>query len=145
MRHPIHPMIVHFPIVGWIMTFAGDIYQYFVGTDNYAHIIQIVAISSCVMAILTMAAGLIDYLRQQPKEAIAQHIETHMYWALALFLVFTFRALLPSMLSDNLLFWSLLCSGLGFVLIIYVAKLGADLVYVHGVGQINNVNNKADD
>lgn len=134
MKKPIHPMIVHFPIVGWMVTFGGDIYQYF-GNNRYADIIELVVISSCVLAVISMAAGLVDYLRQKPEEAIARHIENHMYWALALFMVFTMRALLPLMLSHNLLLWSLMCSFLGFVVLIYTAWLGGHLVYSHGVGQ----------
>jgi|GEM_PF-2467312 len=143
MRHPIHPMIVHFPIVGWMVTFGGDIYQYFVNS-HFADIMQFVVTFSCVMAVITMAAGLIDYLRQNPKEAIARHIENHMYWALALVTVFTLRALLPSMLSNHILLWSLLCSTLGVALLIKTAQLGGALVYQHGVGRVDNFDKSPD-
>jgi len=137
MKHPIHPMIVHFPIVGWTVTFFLDMYQFMYGM-KWATLTQVVVVTSCIMAVIAMAAGLIDYLRQKPEQATAQRIEKHMYWALALFAVFSFRALLPTMLKNQLLLWSLLTSALGFVLLIYTAYLGGHLVYTHAVGGVTN-------
>lgn len=135
MKHPIHPMLVHFPIVGWTVTFFLDLYQSVYGM-KWATLTQVVVVSSCILAVITMAAGLIDYLRQKPEQAIARRIETHMYWALALFAVFSFRALLPTMLTSQLLLGSLICSSLGFALLIYTAWLGGHLVYTHGLGGV---------
>ncbi len=135
MKHPIHPMIVHFPIVGWTVTFFLDMYQYIYGVQ-WADLTQFVVVSSCIMAVIAMAAGLMDYLRQKPEQANARRIEQHMYWALALFAAFSFRALLPTMLTSQLLLWSLLTSAVGFVLLIYTSYLGGHLVYTHGLGGV---------
>ncbi len=135
MKHPVHPMIVHFPIVGWTVTFFGDLYQYFCSL-KFTGIINVVVIASCVLAVVAMAAGLFDYMRQKPSEKVIKRFEYHMYWAMAAFIVFSMRALMPQLTTEETFrIAALLSSTLGFLLLLYTAKLGGDLVYLHGMGQ----------
>ncbi|KAA3640298.1 MAG: DUF2231 domain-containing protein [Proteobacteria bacterium] len=135
MKHPVHPMIVHFPIVGWTVTFFGDVYQYFYGF-KYSDIIQIVVTASCILAVIAIAAGLFDYMRQKPTKTVISAFEKHMYWALSAFVVFSIRALMPQLASvETLQLACLISSGLGFIILFYAAKLGGELVYRHGMGR----------
>ena len=60
--HPIHPMLVNFPIAAFVGTLASDIA--FLGTSNifWAIASQWLLLAGLVMAALAAIAGLIDFL-----------------------------------------------------------------------------------
>jgi uncharacterized membrane protein/nitrite reductase/ring-hydroxylating ferredoxin subunit len=133
--HPIHPMLVGFPIALWVAGFVFDL----IGTKNsnaglwaagfYA------VIAGCVIAVLAAAAGVIDWLYTVPPESSAKnrgllHGGLNSL-ALLLFIYVAYRLGSPSAVPDGA---TLLLMGIGVVLVAISGWLGGTLVYRNQIG-----------
>lgn len=138
MKHPLHPLIVHFPIACWSLSTLGDLVGIFYShnqTQTIGHLLFI----GCISAIIAMAAGLYEVVKIKDSEQISTTIDHHMYAAM---LTWTFYALSLYLRWDEDLFtnpttWAIVTSVLGFVSLIVAGWYGATLVYKHGIG-VNN-------
>ena len=136
--HPLHPALVHFPVVCWTATPA--LYGiYLLGRDlafwRYAWWCNGLGIA---MALVAMTAGFVDLLAI-PSGSAAQTVgQRHMLlmasaWCIytAVFVIFPVGTA-PAPISA----WSALGLSLaGFALLAYGAYTGARLVYDFGIGQ----------
>ncbi|HSA49593.1 MAG TPA: DUF2231 domain-containing protein [Yinghuangia sp.] len=76
MGHPIHPMLIPFPIVGYTGALVG--YAIYAGTDdqfwlNFAIVMNIVGVGGAVLAALP---GLVDLMAAVPKGSPAKRVGT---------------------------------------------------------------------
>jgi len=133
-RHPIHPMLVPFPIVCFIGALVTDIAYYTTANIMWADFSSWLLVIGVIMGIIAAAAGLIDFLsnrliRAQP--AAWAHLAGNL---LMLVLAF-FNALIHQ--RDG---WtSVVPVGLTLSIIVVLILpvtgwLGWALVYRHGVG-----------
>jgi len=134
--HPIHPMLIAFPIAFFTGTLLFDILTLL--SDSYALPFRVTAfymgIAGIVGAVLAATAGFIDYLYTVPPESSAKKRAT-MHGllnttALVLFLI----AWILKHSEDNS-YW--LITGLelvGFVIMCYSGWMGGTLVYRNQIG-----------
>lgn len=139
MKHPIHPMIVHFPIACWSLATLGDLLSIFSKLQLDKSIAIILAIG-CATAILAMIAGFLESLKiaEIDKEKIEKTLDMHMYLAMTCWCLYMF-SLLERWHNGHFVPVStlaLISSFSGFILLAFVGKKGGDLVYKYGVGQV---------
>jgi uncharacterized membrane protein len=130
--HPIHPMLVPFPIVCFIMTFVLDI-LYTRGATGVAGASNWLLGVGLVMAALAAAAGLTDYLGDDRIRRLGDALK-HMLanvTAVVLEVVnFALRVKDPDFIGSTGVYISLIV----VLILVYSGWKGGNLVYRHGVG-----------
>lgn len=134
-NHPIHPMLVVFPLGLWITSFAFDVAA-IAGNDPYLAAAGFYAIiGGCAGALLAAIAGATDLFGAVPERSSAKKRGyTHAALNLIAFGLFIAVAVLrggPSTMPHGL---TLLLSGIGVVLILCSGWLGGTLVYRNQIG-----------
>lgn len=135
MRHPAHPVLVHFPVACWSLATAADFASLWLGEPAWQWSGGLLAVG-CVMAVLAMMAGLWE-LAQVPDGPALRDTYLHMGIMLTAFTLFTARLLtrldhLQPLAPDTL---SLVLDALGFIALVVGGWLGGRLVYGHGIGR----------
>jgi nitrite reductase/ring-hydroxylating ferredoxin subunit/uncharacterized membrane protein len=133
--HPVHPMLVVFPIGLWIGSFAFDLAALAEGDPFLAAAGFYAVIGGCAGAALAAIAGTIDLFGVVPPRSSAKkrgyiHALLNVA-ALALFIAVAAHRGGPGAMPDGL---SLLLSGAGVVLILCSGWLGGTLVYRNQIG-----------
>src|SRR5947209_335217 len=135
--HPIHPMLVPFPIVCFILTFVCDI-LYTQGHTGLARSSNWLLIVGLVMAALAALAGLTDFFgdkRIQGSDAI-KHMLANVT-AVVLEIVNLFIRLHSDAPIGRI---GIYLSVIVVVILLYSGWKGGDLVYRHGMGVNDNSN-----
>ena len=136
--HPIHPMLVQFPIVCFIGVLVTDIV--FINTQNagWATASRYLLVIGLVMAALAALAGLTDFLgdkRIQGADAIKHAIAN--VTAVVLELV---NLILRLHTNDPIPRIGIILSALTVLILLYSGWKGGELVYRHGIG-VDDVHN----
>ena len=130
--HPIHPMLIPFPIVCFILTFVLDILYTRGDTGVAGATIWLLGIG-LVMAALAAVAGLTDFLGDERVRGLADALK-HMLanvTAVVLEVVnFVLRLRDPSFIGST----GVYISGVVVLILIYSGWKGGDLVFRHGIG-----------
>jgi uncharacterized membrane protein len=135
MRHPIHPLLVHFPIACWSLATLDDLLGLLVSHD-FSRIVGFLLLIGCVSAIPAMAAGLSESLKLRDVDLLVKVAGRHMYFAASSWCCYSLSLYLhwdngTFMVPDE---WIIVTSMLGFICLIFTGWYGAGLVYRHGVG-----------
>lgn len=134
MTHPLHPMVVHFPIATWSLATIADVAGLWFGDAAWRHAGPLHVVGT-LTAFVAMAAGLVDFVRVPAGNAASKYIARHVLlvslafsaYATSLALRFHEDALQPpSMLA-------IAASLVGFALLAAAGWQGGQLVYRHGV------------
>ncbi len=135
MTHPVHPLIVHFPIACWSLSTLGDITGLFFTTD-LSEAIGILMLIGCISALGAMAAGLYDAIKLKNNEQMSNTIDQHMYAATTAWCFYSLSLFIrwDDGLSTAPNIWAFAASIVGFMCLIIAGWLGANLVYVFGAG-----------
>jgi uncharacterized membrane protein len=134
--HPIHPMLVHFPVVFWTVAVAAYIAGAF-GVEDAAQVARLSNGAGLIMAVLAMIAGLVE-LRAIDESGEAMQVATwHMMVMATAWVFFLLALVLP--ISAGLdpataQLVGVLSAGAGFLLMGAGGWLGGQLVYEFGVG-----------
>jgi len=129
--HPIHPMLIPFPIVCFILTFVLDV-LYLRGNTGVAMATNWLLGVGLVMAALAAVAGLTDFLgdkRIQGPDAI-KHMLANVTAVVLEVLNLALRLNNPDFIAST----GVYISGLVVLILIYSGWKGGDLVFRHGVG-----------
>jgi uncharacterized membrane protein len=133
-KHPIHPMLVVFPIGLWVFSFVCDILRILIWPTNpYLSVASLYAICGGIIgALLAAVPGFIDYLsiRNYNIKRIARN---HMLLNLTAVVLFIINYFLRASRPEP----SGLVVGLSFVTLLIISAsgwLGGELVYRHGMG-----------
>ena len=129
--HPIHPMLVQFPIVCFTLTFIFDIF-YTRGQTDVAPWGNWVLGIGLVMAALAAVAGLTDFLgdkRIQGSDAV-KHMLANVTAVVLEVVNFVLRLKNPDSIAST----GVYISGLVVLILIYSGWKGGALVYRHGIG-----------
>lgn len=132
--HPLHPMLVHFPIALWTVGSLADALK-LGGVEGARSIAWLAIGAGDAVALLTMTAGLLDYAELDA--AILPVAQRHMglmglAWLLyAAAFVWRSDGLAPGMAP---ILGPALCGFAGFVVLIAGAWHGGQLVYRFGAG-----------
>ncbi|HET9811318.1 MAG TPA: DUF2231 domain-containing protein [Sphingomicrobium sp.] len=138
--HPIHPMLIPFPIVCFVGTFVTDIVytrNHDAGWATASHWLLIIGL---VMAALAAAAGLTDFLGDDRIRRLGDAVK-HMLanvTAVVLELVNLILRLTDPGFIDST---GVYISGIVVLILLYSGWKGGDLVYRHrvGVGDTSNL------
>ena len=135
--HPIHPMLIPFPLALWITSFVTDVIFYFERNTSLLLISKFMILAGCLGALAAAVPGIIDWLaiRQPEVKRIANWHARLNIIALIIFAISFFLRLraAASWVSHRLVI-AVLLSLVGVILIVISGWLGGDLAYKHGVG-----------
>jgi uncharacterized membrane protein len=135
--HPIHPMLVQFPIVCFILTFIFDI-LYTRGDTGVAPYTNWLLGIGLVMGALAAVAGLTDFLadkRIQGADAVK-----HMLANVTAVVLEVINLILRLKNPDSIGSTGIYISGIVVLILAYSGWKGGELVYRHGIGVQDNPN-----
>ena len=130
--HPIHPMLIPFPIALWIFSLASDlIYLFGFGGPVWKDIALYTMVGGIVGGVAAAIPGYVDY-RSLSDPVIVRVAQMHMIINVALIILFTIDAGLR-ILNGNEALLPVFLSVLGVAGLGVSGWLGGELVYVQGV------------
>jgi uncharacterized membrane protein len=130
-KHPIHPMLVVFPIGLWTFSLVCDIIYLFGGRDPIWNTVALyTVIGGIIGAALAAVPGFIDYLSVDDEEVRAIGTR-HMVINLSALVIFIVASVL--MAKEVSAVVPFLLSIAGIVLISIGGWLGGELVYIKGM------------
>ena len=133
MKHPIHPMLVPFPIALWIFSLISDVvYGLGWGGILWNEMAFYTMAGGIVGALAAAVPGLIDYLSMSDQQT-SKIAKAHMIVNLTIVGVFIAGLWLRTMLRPGAGL-PVVLSVIGVALLGFSGWLGGELVYVHGVG-----------
>lgn len=135
--HPIHPMLVAFPIGLWVTSFALDIWFYFDRNTSWLLVSKFMIAAGCLGAIAAAIPGIIDWTGLKDRRVV-KLANWHARLNIAALVVFAislyFRMRIGGDMVGNRLTIPFLLSFLGVVLIGISGWLGGEMAYKYGVG-----------
>ncbi|HET7114015.1 MAG TPA: DUF2231 domain-containing protein [Pyrinomonadaceae bacterium] len=142
--HPIHPMLIPFPLALWATSFVVDILFYFLRHPTLLVIAKFMLAAGCISAIAAAIPGIIDGLaikNGDAKRAANWHARLNIA-ALVIFAISLFLRLgsYSGMVGRRLTIPFLL-SLVGVILISISGWLGGELVFRYGIGQEQDQHN----
>ena len=133
LKHPIHPMLVPFPIALWIFSLISDaVYGLGWGGALWNEMAFYTMAGGIVGALAAAVPGLIDYLSMSDQET-SKIAKIHMIVNLIVVGVFIADLWLRTMFAPAAGL-PVVLSVIGVALLGFSGWLGGELVYVHGVG-----------
>jgi len=136
MRHPIHPMLIPFPIALWVFSFVADIIYLWRGNVGWEWMAYWTILAGCLGAVAAAIFGIIDYFSIKDKEVAkiaGWHARINVL-ALVLFAVsWYFRRGVDFANPNGKLTIPIVLSAIGIVAVTISGWLGGELVFKHGV------------
>jgi uncharacterized membrane protein len=130
-KHPIHPMLVPFPIALWIFSLVADVIFWFGGAPLWKDLAFYTMLGGVIGALAAAVPGYLDY-RTISEPAVARIGLWHMIINLSTAVLFAVNVWLRTwMAADAVL--PVLLSLVGVGLLSVSGWLGGEMVYVHGV------------
>ena len=131
-EHPVHPMLIPFPIALWIFSLASDlIYLFGFGGPVWKDIALYTMVGGIIGGLAAAIPGYIDY-RSLSDPVIVRVAQMHMIINVGLIILFTIDAGLRIMNGTEAVL-PVFLSGLGVAALGVSGWLGGELVYVQGV------------
>ena len=131
-EHPVHPMLIPFPIALWIFSLASDlIYLFGFGGPVWKDIALYTMVGGIVGGVAAAIPGYIDY-RSLSDPVIVRVAQMHMVINVGLIVLFTINAGLRILDGTEALL-PVFLSVLGVAGLGVSGWLGGELVYVQGV------------
>jgi uncharacterized membrane protein len=135
--HPVHPMLIPFPLALWVTSFVVDILFYFLRHPTLLVVAKFMIAAGCIGALAAAVPGIIDWLsikNGDVKKVANWHarlnITALVVFAISLFL----RMGSYSHLVGRKLTIPFLLSLFGVILIAISGWLGGELVFRYGMG-----------
>ena len=142
--HPIHPMLIPFPLALWATSFAVDVLFYFLRHPTLLIIAKFMIAAGCLGAIAAAIPGIIDWLtikNGEVKRAANWHARLNVAALVVFAISFFMRIGRYSELVGRRLTLPFLLSAVGVILISISGWLGGELVFRYGIGQTRNEEN----
>jgi uncharacterized membrane protein len=131
-KHPIHPMVIPFPIALWIFSLASDlIYLFDFGGPVWKDVALYTMVGGIIGGLAAAVPGYLDY-RSLTDPVAVRLAQMHMVINVGLVLLFTVNAGLRIMNETGALV-PVLLSAVGVAALAVSGWLGGELVYVQGV------------
>lgn len=136
--HPLHPMLVHFPIACWSLATLVDLISmvYRISHNSAEWLAGLLIVAGLVLAIPAMIAGLMDMIKIKPQSPALKIVNQHMTFVMVTWLLYSLSLYLrmngtaisaPSLLAVAVSLLALVCLGI-------TGWLGGKMVYELGVG-----------
>jgi uncharacterized membrane protein len=130
--HPIHPMLVSFPIAFWVGSLIADILSFVTGAELWRPMATGLIAAGILSALLAAIAGFIDYLTApmdaNTKRTATKHLTLNLIIVASFAVNLYLRWRIPGIPAGYVL------SVLAISALMYSGWLGGDLVYDHKVG-----------
>ena len=135
--HPIHPMIIPFPLALWTTSFVADVIYYFAHHPTLPVISKFLLVAGCLGAIAAAIPGIIDWLAI--RDSKVKRIATwHALLNIIALIIFATSLYLRMKVGAHWVDYSLkipfLLSLVGVIVISISGWLGGALSFEHGVG-----------
>lgn len=138
LKHPLHPMLIPFPIALWIFSLISDVVYSLGWGGSLWHDMAFYTMAGGIVGALAAAVpGLIDYLSMSDQET-SKIAKAHMIINLTVVGIFIANLWLRTIFAPGAGL-PVVLSGIGVVLLGFSGWLGGELVYVHGVGVESSV------
>lgn len=135
--HPVHPILIPFPIALWSTSFATDVVFYFFRNPSLILISKFMLAAGCLGAVAAAVPGIIDWLSIKDP-GVKRIANWHARLNIIALIVFAISLYLRMSTGAHWVNYSLripvLLSFLGVILISISGWLGGELAYKHGVG-----------
>lgn len=135
MKHPIHPILVHFPIATWFLATIADIASLFTN-EQVGWVAGVLLVIGTITALLAMITGLIELGKidqQNPAIKLANQHMILMMVSWSFYAVSLFMRLDGTHLEQPG-FFAIGLSIAGLISLCVAGWLGGKLVYEYGVG-----------
>jgi len=147
-KHPLHPMIIAFPIALWIFSLVADVIYLWRGNPVWKDYIAFYTLLGGILgAVVAAVPGFIDWLSitAQPVKKLADwHARLNVIALLVFIADFYLRTTSGAAWIGRSLTVPLVLSIVGIVLIGISGWLGGEMVYVHGVAVDSGAQAKSD-
>lgn len=137
MGHPIHPMLIPFPIALWVFSLVADLLYYWRGNEHWPLIAFYALLAGCLGAIAAAIFGFIDYLAIKDKQVVKVanwHARLNVLALLLFAASWYLRTDKGSDMVNDSLTIPVALSVLGVIVVTISGWLGGELVFKHGVG-----------
>ena len=131
--HPIHPMLIPFPIVCFVGTFVVDLIYLSSGNPGWAEASRWLLGFGLVTAALAATTGLIDYMGDDRIRRLG-HALQHMLANVAAVVVEIVNLVTRLGHDEAIGSLGVYLSGAAVLILLFSGWRGGDLVYVHHVG-----------
>jgi len=135
--HPIHPMLVPFPLALWTTSFVTDVIYYFERNTSLLLISKFMIAAGCLGAVAAAIPGIIDWLTLKQPE-VNRIANWHARLNIIALIVFAVSLYLRLRVAANVvshrMIIAFLLSLLGVILIAISGWLGGEMAYKYGVG-----------
>ena len=131
--HPIHPMLIPFPIVCFVGTFVVDLIYHRTGDAGWADASRWLLGFGLGTAVLAAITGLIDYMGDDRIRRLG-HALQHMLANVAAVVVEVVNFVTRLGNDDGIVSLGVYLSGAAVLILLFSGWRGGDLVYVHRVG-----------
>jgi uncharacterized membrane protein len=135
--HPIHPMLVAFPIGLWVTSFALDIWFYFNRNPSWLLVSKFMIAAGCLGALAAAVAGIVDWTGLKDREVVKianWHARLNVLALIIFAISLYFRMRAGGDIVGNKLTIPFLLSFVGVILIGISGWLGGEMAYRYGVG-----------
>ncbi|WP_423149505.1 DUF2231 domain-containing protein [Rubrolithibacter danxiaensis] len=131
--HPIHPILVGFPIAFFIGTLIFDLLGFFNDNNHFLETGKYLEIAGIIAALITAIPGIIDYCYTVPPKSSAKNRATkHGLTNITVVLVFSIALYFRSNNYDVL--WFIATEFIGTILLLFAGWMGGTLVYRNQIG-----------
>jgi uncharacterized membrane protein len=142
--HPVHPILIPFPLALWVTSFAADVLFYFLRHPTLLVISKFLLAAGCLGGVAAAIPGIIDWLaikNDDVKKVANWHARLNVIALIVFAISFFLRLSSYSQLVGRKLTIPFLLSLVGVILIAISGWLGGELVFRFGVGQTRNGEN----
>lgn len=133
--HPVHPLLVHFPVALWTAAAVADVAGRIYGWPEAWLMSFVAQAAGIVIALLAMVAGFFDFAaipRDDPAQGAAVSHLLAMSTAWMLFIVSVAMRGLPA--TDAPSIWATVVALVAWMVMAFGGWLGGRLVYEFGIG-----------
>lgn len=131
--HPIHPMLIPFPIVCFIGGFVADVMFALNGSPGWATASNWLIGVGLGMAVLAALAGITDFLGDQHVRGMATAVK-HMLANVTAVVLEAVNLALRVNNQEFITAAGIYISGVVVLILVYSGWLGGEMVFRHGVG-----------
>ena len=135
--HPIHPMLIPFPIALWVFSFVADLIYLWRGNPGWEWMASWTLLAGCLGAIVAAVFGIIDYFAIKDKQ-VAKVANWHARFNVLALLLFAASWYLRRGIDlanvNGRLTLPIALSAVGVIAVSISGYLGGELVFKHGVG-----------
>ena len=135
--HPVHPMLIPFPLALWATSFAADLLYYFVRNVSLLLVSKFMLAAGILGGLAAAVPGIIDWLSLRSAE-VKSIANWHARLNVIALIIFAISLYLRTHYGAPMIGYGMkipfLISFVGVVLISISGWLGGSLSYDHGVG-----------